>query len=1175
MKRKSGASLTAPSVKKKKQKGKSVDATDSVVSKKKLKVTEVGKTSTVSKTKMKIKFHKPPAVVVQKMKIKDVVPVPHKLTSEERAAREKSLYRPPTSEELQELKENENLYKNNIFRMQMTCLLDEVRATKKTKKIDAALHELHAFLKDLPAPEGQGTFELRDSACRPEGVQFPIDSELLPNNKMKGKFEWHPPTNIKVVGSFLLKTMTKPNQCVDLLVEMPKACLQDKDYQNFRYHYKRALYLSYLAKFMGSWSHTASLHFSLAPSGNPFMPSLVVSLTGKLGRRFSIRIFIGIPASAFKMERFAVEKCNVRPEWFDGTHSTSDVASEASATPYYNSAVLSNMLYESHLRTLFAAVSECPELRDAICLTKVWLAQRSFQAALQLNGFIVSFIFVYLLQEKRISAQTSSYQMFRMLLNTLATSDWSVAGASLCNSTDVRLFHDHFHVVLVDPSGYLNLMAGVDRATYRWIRREAESSLQCLDDGRCDSFSVLFMTRLEFSTSVDHIVCIRSLDEAQTGEHSVFDRGGFSLPAVTDRVVETLERGLSERVERLVVMPTPHIQWLVDAPPTSLSGSSLSIGLCLQDGYADKMMELGPSAEETVAAAEFRSFWGARSELRRFQDGSIKEAVVWKCDNREQRAQICQRIVLHLLQLHLRISPTNVSYQADQFNSLLKYRHTADKDKSAAGTGEETARHFVTVFQNLQKQIRAISDLPLATRNIDGVDDAFTCTGVLPPRQHIATNRNEALNDGHCVPSSEDRIPTWCPVHEVTVQLEASSKWPASDLLAIRMIKSAFHIRLAHSLKKQFSLPSRPSHSHVDVFKDGYVFRLHIVYAREVQLYRELSSTATNSHLASQHEDIANELDTLTNRRPTHYTFISSLSGTHHAYAETTRLAKRWVTSQMLSGYLGNEAVELIVASLFLTPSPTRYPRSHMCGFLRFLSLLSTFDWSVKPLIVNFNQEINEPDLAELEEKFTSKREQFACMHIITPYDRDASMWTKTQLPQQVLHRLATLASEALKLLNCGSEISCELAEQLFRPSTRDYHAVIQLDETVVARAFERVDAVRCVRPQSIRERISRRSLPVVDFDPVARYLEDVSATFSDIALFFYDPHGGLNIGVVWKQHRLVAQPFKILNAAYRMVPSDSRNEDASSSTVPNIPAIISDLRTMGRGLVIDVVVNT
>lgn len=38
---------------------------------------------------------------------------------------------------------------------------------------------------------------------------------------------------------------------------------------------------------------------------------------------------------------------------------------------------------------------------------------------------------------------------------------------------------------------------------------------------------------------------------------------------------------------------------------------------------------MGPAADDLEAASKFRAFWGAASELRRFQDGKISEAVVW------------------------------------------------------------------------------------------------------------------------------------------------------------------------------------------------------------------------------------------------------------------------------------------------------------------------------------------------------------------------------------------------------------------------------------------------------------------------------------------------------------------------------------------------------------------
>lgn len=52
-------------------------------------------------------------------------------------------------------------------------------------------------------------------------------------------------------------------------------------------------------------------------------------------------------------------------------------------------------------------------------------------------------------------------------------------------------------------------------------------------------------------------------------------------------------------------------------------------------------------------AAEFRQFWGSRSELRRFQDGEITEAVLWDGKSMTQKRLVPKQIVAHLLQLYV------------------------------------------------------------------------------------------------------------------------------------------------------------------------------------------------------------------------------------------------------------------------------------------------------------------------------------------------------------------------------------------------------------------------------------------------------------------------------------------------------------------------------------------
>ncbi len=46
---------------------------------------------------------------------------------------------------------------------------------------------------------------------------------------------------------------------------------------------------------------------------------------------------------------------------------------------------------------------------------------------------------------------------------------------------------------------------------------------------------------------------------------------------------------------------------------------------------------------------EFRLFWGERSELRRFQDGSICEAVVWPGTTLASKRLIISKVIKHVL----------------------------------------------------------------------------------------------------------------------------------------------------------------------------------------------------------------------------------------------------------------------------------------------------------------------------------------------------------------------------------------------------------------------------------------------------------------------------------------------------------------------------------------------
>ncbi len=91
--------------------------------------------------------------------------------------------------------------------------------------------------------------------------------------------------------------------------------------------------------------------------------------------------------------------------------------------------------------------------------------------------------------------------------------------------------------------------------------------------------------------------------------------------------------------------------------------------------------------------------------------------------------------------------------------------------------------------------------------------------------------------------------------------------------------------------------------------------------------------------------------------------------------------------------------------------------------------------------------------------------------------------------------------------------------------------------------------------------------LPIIGFDPIHQFVEQLRSSYSEFALFFYDRFGGREIGVLWKPSIFESRPFKIsqTNAVLLCLTS---NRNGSQNIVTNIEAIIEDFSILGDGIV-------
>ncbi|XP_063051087.1 nucleolar protein 6 [Engraulis encrasicolus] len=1083
----------------------------------------------------------------------------------------KELYKAPTPEELSQLKETESLFHCSLLKMQMEELLKEVVVSEKKKRmVDTFVLKITELLQSVPETP---VVELSDTTWLSK-VEVPF---ILVPKSVKGKFHMEPPASVTLIGSYPLGTCTKPRVSVDLMATIPANVLHPMDAINQRYSRKRALYLAGLAEHLLSSKEVGTMQYSCL-HGNRLRPVLLLTPPGKDGGSVTLRIHACPPPDFLKPGLLHPQKNKIRTEWYTGIDAP-QLGGPDAPTPHYNSTVLGDHLPAAHLQFLSAVREQCGAFKDAVALLKVWLRQRELdQGSGCFGGFLASMLLAYLLTSRKVSNHMSAYQLFRNALHFLASTDLTENGISLARNPDSSApsladFHSAFQVVLVDPSGHLNLCADMTAHTYKRIQHEASLSVRFWDDPTLDGFQALLMTPKPLIRTYDHVFQLRGLTKLQSAckklnlFSELMDHSGNYISTALPLILSLLQRGLGERIHLLVHALPSSPEWPVSVePPKHKDQPPLSFGLLLNPEHLASVLEKGPPADNPKAA-EFRQLWGDRSELRRFQDGAITEAVLWDAPTFCLKRLVPQQIISHLLQLHADIPSSCIRYVGGLLENVIIVQ------EESCGTGEEESLKVVQSYDDLSRKLWQLEDLPLSITSVQGAHPALRYTQVLPPvpyklnyKQFDREKRTRAL-----LPQMGSPCPAYITPIKVICHMEGSGKWP-HDALAIRHIKAAFHIRLAEVLKKTHDYPCHPTPTHLDVWKDGYAFRIQVAYHREPQVLRELLSP--DGMLLSRDNPQAQALEMETQHRTLLTSTLHGLQQQHPCFGAVCRLAKRWLAAQLLSSELGEDAADLLVAHLFTHPAPHTPPSSPQVGFLRFLHLLSSFDWKNSPLVVNLNSKLTAADYTDIKNSFTAARESLPIMFIATPTDRNQSIWTRDGPSVQMLQRIIALAAGSLQVLEdqLTDPTHTQDVRVAFRPPLDVYDVLIHLHPEQVPLVGQAVDPPEQEPSRGAQQgSIAGGALPVIDYNPVSFYLAELRESFGDMALFFYDSYGGTVIAVLWKPKAFAPLPFKTGAMGARRVEVC----DDKVSSVPNVEAILHDFSVLGEGLVDKIVPRT
>lgn len=326
----------------------------------------------------------------------------------------KDLHKVAKVDEINQLKATEKLYHSNFFHLQSEELLKETKLPEKRAIfIETFFKALVEFLKALPTQETEtAVHELKwlkkNQVVPPISADIPLDAAPI-------KFRFVSPRSVFAIGSFRSQTIINASPAVDVCAEIPAEFFAKGNHLNGIYHRKKALYLSYIALKLKQWDQIADCKFTFI-NGSALQPVLMLQPAGKHGKHvhFHLRVICG--EESFKIERLSPEKSNVKQ--LSGMHLSTEIMknTEHSATPYYNSSILSDLNTKFNDEYLYNTISDNPHVRNAIILLKIWLKQREYNVGPgSFNGFILSMFVAYLIQKNLITVSMNSYQIIRQV----------------------------------------------------------------------------------------------------------------------------------------------------------------------------------------------------------------------------------------------------------------------------------------------------------------------------------------------------------------------------------------------------------------------------------------------------------------------------------------------------------------------------------------------------------------------------------------------------------------------------------------------------------------------------------------------------------------------------------------------------------------------------------------
>ncbi|KAI0988161.1 hypothetical protein GJ496_000129 [Pomphorhynchus laevis] len=868
----------------------------------------------------------------------------------------KKYYAAPTVEELHQLRETETLFHSNLVRLQIGELLDEVNVPNNLQdEICKFVNNLKRVLKLIEPCQIDDNVTVSSSILPP----FTKSSNV---NRINQAFQCQKPVRVEVVGSFKDNTLIHTSETlnIDLVFIMARSSFIRTDFNNMRFYIKRALYIDYIKKYLSSkltGTDDAIICKLMVIDEDYRKPLLIIS--PKASNGYQVRLHILPEAGTFSSSRFDVDKCCIRKKWYENHKSDSpECSSTLIQSSYTNASILSEINGYDINAYIYQTLNSSSFVIDALKLLKIWIRQRRLSTMSNgFSNFCMKCLVVWLLFRNKISPQMSHYQIFRCVLSYIASTDkLSICFEGSFNDQLDKLKH-MFACIILWKDGCYNICHNVSTGSFRMLQFEARRSLELLD--RDNGFHNVFIDALTSDLYFDNFV--RFEIDCDNTDTDAADFCNLNVILTKYKLFTLIEQALTDRLSFAVYLSPRSLCWSYDAVIPICN--TLTLGILFTE-HSDRLIDRCHSIENN---ASFKQFWGDVVSLRRFNDGTITEAVHWPCNNMDDKLHVWTRIIRYVLKRHLP-DVLDVSFTSNQFDEYVTY------PSRLMSNLQNLNRERINIINEFSELLHGIQGLPLTIQSV---------WPVLSP-----TFRNSNPNDDRA-----RSIPMVC-------RLEYSGRWP-KDLDAVRRLIHALNIRISQSLRKKnlyCRLSEWKGSQYVLVTYKQLTFRIILFSNAELRL----AMNASDCSIVQMWKNIKVCRD------------LSSMQHDFRLWHSTVCLSKRWLSANLLLEEWSEITVELICSHIFTKHQPFPAPRSLIVAFKRFLSLMANHKWYDDPLFVN-DDTLSYDHVSSIREQFKINRSSFPYASVITCGPDDDIPYVVNKSPPAVLvQRTVKLASQCL-----------------------------------------------------------------------------------------------------------------------------------------------------------------